>query len=87
MLKEAVKIFADLWLMMGRSQDRLGVTYSTRLPFLNNGEVLPLLTTASVNGIKTDLDLERTIEPDGDGRRVAEFDRGAGRTGGRPAAR
>ena len=58
-LKEAVKIFADLWLMMGRSQDRLGVTYfdTTVMPFLNNGEVLPLLTTASVNGIKTDLDL------------------------------
>jgi von Willebrand factor type A domain len=58
-LKEAVKIFADLWLMMGRPQDRLGVTYfdTTVMPFLNNGEVLPLLTAASVNGIKTDLDL------------------------------
>ena len=56
-LKESVALFARLWLMLGRADDRLGVTYfSTQVEqFSIGGEAIPLLTPANVDAILNDL--------------------------------
>ena len=56
-LKDSVELFAQLWLMMGRPNDQLGVTYfSTAVSqFQINNETLPALTPSNVNAIIADV--------------------------------
>jgi hypothetical protein len=56
-LKESVELFAQLWLMLGRAEDRLGVTYfNTQVDqFLVNTEAMPLLTPDNITTIMNDL--------------------------------
>jgi hypothetical protein len=54
-LKQSVTLFAELWLMMGRANDRLGVTYFDTTVTPVGGGTLHLLTRGNVDTILTEL--------------------------------
>ncbi len=62
-LKQAVEIFARLWLVMGGASDRLGVTYfrTTIDERLIAGDRLPMLTVGNVDAIVLDVNGQNVV--------------------------